>query len=255
MKNCSLVKNLSNDIWCRIRDGETLGIRQNEEGLTEHVLLILQRNNQSNRAVITNQTTRRREAKIGADWEWWIKRKEGWIRLAVQAKKLSIDGKYEGLDRKVRSSSKKQLSLLTEYAKRSKAIPAYSFFNYHKKANRSHLNCSCRSDLKCLGWTITCATRVAEACKLPPRNRTFDYFHKDHMAFPLKCLFCCHEKDNDYLKRYFNASSDYDIGFYVDLPDYVKDSIAEGRLTDDYLSGQGELHPRRVVVFGDEALR
>ncbi len=71
------------------------------------------------------------ESVKGTDWEWWIgNRTHGYLRYAVQAKKLDAKtNRYSSLNHKVGVGSKTlfQHDILEKYAHVNQAIPLYAF--------------------------------------------------------------------------------------------------------------------------------
>lgn len=75
----------------RIADGEAAGVHQQEETITESVLLDL-RLAQPDVQVVT--LTRRQESRRGADWVWWWQGRRRWFGAVVQAKKRTPADRY-----------------------------------------------------------------------------------------------------------------------------------------------------------------
>ncbi|WP_300583268.1 DUF6615 family protein, partial [uncultured Pseudoalteromonas sp.] len=86
------------DVWNRLDNSTQFGINQGEETLTDNLLLYLASQKLSNIKII--QTPKNKEKVKGTDWEWWIgNRKQGYLRYAVQAKKLDLkSGRYASLN-------------------------------------------------------------------------------------------------------------------------------------------------------------
>ncbi|EHO7545990.1 hypothetical protein KMF76_000231 [Salmonella enterica] len=85
---------ISDDVWKRLENGKKYNIIQGEETLTDNILLYLASQNLSEIKII--QTPKNMESVKGTDWEWWIgNRTHGYLRYAVQAKKL--DAKTQSL--------------------------------------------------------------------------------------------------------------------------------------------------------------
>ncbi len=74
----------------RLRLGERVGLEQQEEAITESVLLELGQQAGHRIAVLTRPV----ESVIGADWLWWIQdydlSGERWLGMLVQAKRLHV---------------------------------------------------------------------------------------------------------------------------------------------------------------------
>jgi hypothetical protein len=76
----------------RIVAGESAGIRQSEETITETVLLELKTRLPNLRISPHNHS---KESDSGADWEWWIEGDSRWFGMLVQAKKLHAINKRQ----------------------------------------------------------------------------------------------------------------------------------------------------------------
>lgn len=76
----------------RIVAGESAGIRQSEETITETVLLDLKIRLPNLRIATHTHLT---ESSSGADWEWWIEGDSRWFGMLVQAKKLHAINKRQ----------------------------------------------------------------------------------------------------------------------------------------------------------------
>ena len=105
------------DVWNRLQNSKAYGISQGE-ALTDNILLYLASQNLPNLKII--QTPKNLEPVKGTDWEWWIgNRATGYLRYAVQAKKLDLkSGRYSSLNHKV--GSKTQHQILEDYARVNK---------------------------------------------------------------------------------------------------------------------------------------
>jgi hypothetical protein len=72
--------------------------------------------------------SRPEEAKVtGADWEWWILFDDGFVRLRVQAKKLSGGNNYAGLA--YANAHGMQIQKLIQDSASVGAFPAYVFYS------------------------------------------------------------------------------------------------------------------------------
>lgn len=116
-----------------IQDGEVLGIRQREEGITEGTLLNIARTVPQLRIVPFNHD---KEAGNGADWEWWVSVGPGrWFHFVVQAKKWQPSktaGKspgYYNFAHEVKKSGQQQVDLLMAYARDAGAYALYTLYN------------------------------------------------------------------------------------------------------------------------------
>lgn len=181
------------DVWERLGNSRKFGISQGEETLTDNLLLYLASQNLTTIRII--QTPKNFEAVKDTDWEWWIgNRDQGYLRYAVQAKKLDLNtGRYASLNHKVgeSSSAEYQHVILEKYAKANHAIPIYAFYNHlDTGAYPTTWNCPKPFDLSKLGCTVTPLGNVKAA--ISNRGwRTFEKIHQFQETVPLRCLAEC----------------------------------------------------------------
>lgn len=180
-------------VWQRLESSKRFGISQGEETITDDILLYLASQNLSTIKVI--QTPRSKEAIQGTDWEWWIGNSQtGFLRYAVQAKKLDLKTKkYSSLKHKVGNghSAEFQHNILEKYANTNNAIPLYAFYN-HLDATKlpQKWNCPLPLDHSKFGCTVTPLKNVKKA--IQTRGcRTFDKVHSFPETVPLRCLAAC----------------------------------------------------------------
>lgn len=108
-----------------------------EETITETNLLELRRRHPS---IIHLETfTKKKEAALGADWEWHIIGRRRTLRMRVQAKRLQKDNKLK-IPHKIASSGKQQIDLLIADAKKQRILPVYCL--YSSELQRSHWTAS-----------------------------------------------------------------------------------------------------------------
>ncbi|MHA1972653.1 MAG: DUF6615 family protein [Candidatus Hodarchaeales archaeon] len=117
------------DTWKKIEVSEQIGLPLKETTITDINLLELTSKNPYN--VISKAYSPYREARNGADWEWWLGSGSIWIGLRVQAKKLYPNTmKYRNIDysnkhgRQVENLINKALNATPP------RIPIYVFYNY-----------------------------------------------------------------------------------------------------------------------------
>ena len=88
----SLLRDLSRETWERLRDAMQLSVRFGEETITDLLALDISRHGLT--TTTFEQTSKPEEAVTGSDYEWWVGNNSiGWVRLAVQAKKLFLNKK------------------------------------------------------------------------------------------------------------------------------------------------------------------
>ena len=189
----TVLESLSKDVWERLRDVKNLpaahSIRFGEETITD--LLMLDLNRQRPTRAMFTQTPKHREAVRGTDFEWWLgSDTTGWIRLAVQAKKLDLKSeRYLNFKHKV--NGVKQINRLERYAARHGAIPLYCLYNYSANAESKVWSCCQRSyDVEELGCTITPSSNIREAMGLWGK-KNFDSIHEYEDTVPWRCLALC----------------------------------------------------------------
>ena len=181
------------DVWNRLGYSKKYSISQGEETITDNLLLYLALQNLTNISII--QTPKNKEAIKGTDWEWWIgNRRSGYLRYAVQAKKLDFTtGRYESLNHKVGkgASAKYQHNILEAYSNANNAIPLYAFYNHLDPSDYpATWNCSLPIDYPKFGCTVTPLKNVKLA--ISKRGwRTFDKIHQFSETIPLRCLAVC----------------------------------------------------------------
>lgn len=181
------------EVWERLSNSKTFKISQGEETLTDNLLLYLASKNLSSIKII--KTPKSDESIKGTDWEWWIgNQQSGYLRYAVQAKKLDLNnGRYTSLNHKVGngSSSVMQHDVLEKYAIANKAIPLYAFYNHIEKIDYSkEWNCPLPMDISKLGCTVTPLKNVKTAIA-NRGGRTFEKLHHFKETIPLRCLAIC----------------------------------------------------------------
>lgn len=118
----------------RLTRADTLGVSQSEETITESLLLEMA--SDARWAFVVKSFNKRAEGRTGADWDWWIgSNLLGWLRLAVQAKRLgSMSRTYDMLYHRVGKGSPNgvpriQMNLLRTYAIQSNSLPVYCLYN------------------------------------------------------------------------------------------------------------------------------
>ncbi|HUN23947.1 MAG TPA: hypothetical protein PK299_12535 [Anaerolineales bacterium] len=183
-----LFQHLSKNTWERIGDGYELSISQSEETLTDNNLLEIKRSGLKNIHIV--KFNKPKEALYGIDWEWWIgSQRNGWIKFAVQAKKIYVPSKsYNTLDHKVKG--RLQLDILDEYARKSQAVPLYCFYNYlldtEPILKPFWRDCTDLFTPTEFGCTVTPSSIVRQA--LIVKQKKFEFIHQQRQTIPLYCL-------------------------------------------------------------------
>lgn len=187
--------NLSVNTWRRRGAAKLSGLPYNEETVTEGLLLDLRINFPGN--VLVVPFTKKREARIGADWAWAFVGRDGHSNQAmlVQAKRLDDDDRnYGSLYKKTRlkgeSQSKFQVDRLIERAKRYRLPPVYAFYNHLDDDNRVPLLACCTLGGLYWCWPESWGVALASATEVQRArpDRRFNR-HRCH-SMPLHCLLC-----------------------------------------------------------------
>lgn len=184
-----VLEGLALDTWERLRDSQDLQIRFGEETITDLVLLELKRSRVPGIEVL--QTNKAAESTQGTDWEWWIgSATAGWLRFAVQAKKLGLETmRYDALGHKV--GKDRQIDLLLKFAATNRAIPLYCFFNFVSPVEGQKGWRCCESfNVPQLGCTLAPAAIVKKAI-VNHGCRTFEWIHSHPAALPWRCIAKC----------------------------------------------------------------
>ncbi|MFG1771729.1 DUF6615 family protein [Nocardia salmonicida] len=116
---------LAVDTWRRLEHGQPRGLAPSEESITDHVLFEL---NQQFPQILVHKPSKQEEARLGADWEWWIGSDTRWLCLRVQAKKF-FGHHYRYLGHRPRGADDRQIDLLIEGCKQRGHLPYHVFYN------------------------------------------------------------------------------------------------------------------------------
>ena len=157
---------LSKTIWTNIELSNRYRTIYGEETITDSILLELAKLESINIRIV--QTPKFIEKDQGTDWEWFVGSKRyGWIRFALQAKKLSLKTHvYDQLNHKVGKllNARLQIDLLKDFAKANNAVPLYTFYNnYPDGLESSHWHCPEPFERELMGWTFTPLTNIEQA--------------------------------------------------------------------------------------------
>jgi hypothetical protein len=187
------LETLAKDTWERLRDTKAHRMRFGEEAITDLNMLEIER--QALPSIVVEQTSKRFESQSGTDFEMWLGTDRiGWVRLAVQAKKLHLTTEnYLGLEYKVAQSHTLQIDLLDRYAQANDATPLNCLYNYTSNPSPlDHWHC-CQGQGSFhryqLGCTITPSSIIRETITLH-RRKTFHGIHRAGCTLPWRCLTC-----------------------------------------------------------------
>ena len=175
-KSEKIFENLAFTTWETILNAFSNNISYGEDAITSVNLLSL-RNASLNGLVL--EDIRSQESTKGCDFEFWIGSEEkGWLRYAIQAKKISVSSnRYNSLAHKVNGVP--QIDILERYSLENRAIPIYCLFNYSDDPNYI--------DARELGCSVTPLKTVRESLKTRGA-RTFNWFHRREETLPWSCL-------------------------------------------------------------------
>ena len=187
------LEELAEDTWDRLRDAKALSVRFGEETITDLMMLEIQR--QALPSIVVDPTSKRNESLSGTDFELWMGSDQaGWVRLAVQAKKLHLaSDNYHGFNHKVGQAKTRQIKLLEAYAQTNDAVPLYCLYNYTVDLS-AFLYWHCCQGLqafqpKQLGCTITPSSTIKKTlCQYGGKN--FSNIHQAECTLPWRCLAC-----------------------------------------------------------------
>ena len=123
---CQTFQRLANETWEHIEAAEQVGMAWSEETNTEALLLELCRKHSNE--VLVSAFTKRREASIGADWEWWFVGTSAY-GMRVQAKRISLPKETFGhLRYRAKWSTQDQMTTLIRMVRLHHLTPAYCFY-------------------------------------------------------------------------------------------------------------------------------
>jgi hypothetical protein len=188
MKVDQLLESIASSTWNRIYLGNFYKISQGEETITDFNLLEIAKSSISEVKVI--KTPKNEEKNQGTDWEWWIGNNSiGWLRYAIQAKKVDINSRYAKLGHKV--NNRRQIDILESFARENRAIPLYCFYNHIECDDlKNYWHCQLSYEESQFGCTITPSKNVREIL-LSRGKRNFSCLHEFINTKPWRCLITC----------------------------------------------------------------
>ena len=187
----TVAERIAESTWNRLRASQDLDVRLGEETLTD--LLVLDFSMSVPRHNIKFfQTTKTEEAVQGTDLVIYVRRGADNADIyAVQAKRLSVAGRYDHLNHRSGKTQQRQIDVLEQYAEEQRAIPLYLLFNYVAAQSAPCWHCCQQTiDRRQFGCTLVPSWRIREAISTYG-CRTFDYIHSDRAALPWRCAFAC----------------------------------------------------------------
>lgn len=182
---------IASDTWRRLGQAELLGARLGEETLTDLLILDMLPHQKAS-AFSIYHPTKPEEFLSGADLLICIRYPGGsGRRLALQAKKLYLTGRYDTLAHRDASGTR-QIDKLDRFARGWGAVPAYLLFNHVDPLpfHPSCWHCCCTRDAEQFGCTLVPSWRIRRAIK-DRGGRTFPAIHAHAPARPWRCVFDC----------------------------------------------------------------
>jgi hypothetical protein len=253
----SLFEQAASDTWNRLEASKELGISQSETTITDIILLDLKAARCPFLHLI--KTPQNLEPVQGTDWEWWIGAESvGWLRYAVQAKKVNVSSlSYDKLKHKVgeeKITGKSQLEILRSYSLANDALGRYCFYNYAGDAQPDqHWHCNLPFDSTQLGCSIATLDTVDKAIKTRS-CRNFNFIHSEISTLPFRCLVTCPIILSVYAgaTRFPAGFKDYENArIFETLPRNILDSLETGafdRWDSDFYNDNVQYRPKRVLV-------
>lgn len=264
MRLRDILEQLSRETWSRLRDAKALNVRFGEETVTDLMMLDLQRTKPKRSRFL--QTPKKKESVSGTDFEWWLGTDTfGWLRLAVQAKRINTsNGRYGGITHQVAGTP--QIQLLENYAYANGAVPLYCLYNHTNDARpANHWHC-CRDsyDEEQLGCTIA-SLSTAKRAYATRGGKSFQSLHKYPSTIPLRCLADCPKIQ----RRLSSRMNEYQGGIRLDAEvfpvpmdairyDSLPERLVEARETGELEALDSDFYdpevglPRRIVVLDVE---
>lgn len=244
---CSALRQLETITWSELKAGYDCRQRLDEESLTSYHLMRLAT---AVPAVVLEKHSRAREARTGADWEWWVGAPGAYVGFRIQAKILDAASlEYRALY----SSRPKALvqvdKLIDAAVSAPKPLyPLYAFYNYWLPGGLYVPRWSCprpTTDSKTAGWTLASAYDVR--AHLASWGSSKKLYHLSELSYPVSCLFCCDcQRRLDSQRRGLavevaervrarwvqDPTREQDIGVYDVAPVYVE-RMFKGETADD----------------------
>lgn len=252
-KVTDLFEGLARETWDFLLLGSKYACVPSEETITDRHLLQMAAAELSFLKVF--KATKNLEGRCGFDWEWWIGgRHSGWIRYAIQAKKINMRTfHYSGIKQTVRG--KPQIEILKDFARAQRATPLYCFYNSKLEQGRACWHCDEPYDEKQLGCVLVPLEDVEESLRQGGTKYLNVLFLR--RSIPWRCLFRCN-RERTYFPfhevPHFWRPEKPALYVYEQMPKGVGDVLGSPELYDSALGG----YPKRVVtldtweMFGNE---
>jgi len=145
-------------------------------------------------AIVLEKHHRGREARTGADWEWWVGSPGAYVGFRVQAKILNAASLEYGALYATRKSALVQVDKLIDNAAKSPRplFPVYAFYNYWLPSGMYTPRWTCprpAADPTTAGWTLASAHDIRD--HLASWRCSKKLYDISTVMYPISCLFCC----------------------------------------------------------------
>lgn len=200
MTICQTFRNLSHETWTFLEKARGVGHQPLEETITDKNVIELKALHPIE--VKTTTFSKRREARTGADWEWWFTNKANsvWFGVRVQAKILKfMSNRYEALH------YKSQTSVLISDAAKNGLYPLYCFYSQWPLATAINpKQCGTFPNApESYGCSLVDAHTIS-SIKASPNSDSLASIMG--VSFPWSCLVCCNggpvsASNNDFPQR------------------------------------------------------
>jgi hypothetical protein len=234
--------------WEAIENAYENRISLGEDAITSINLLGLKNASLPNLAIAD---TRPDESTKGCDFEFWIgNSKSGWLRYAIQAKKISVSSnRYESLNHSV--GDVPQIDILERYSRANRAISLYCLYNFSNRSPVSSTSCPKYRDIKEFGCSITPSSTVKISISTWGA-KNFNWFHARPETLPWSCLVRCPKIDMHWPEKLIGK--DYKEALHDRLPAVLTDLLHGGSLSENALylnlfSKETPYRPRWVGVI------
>lgn len=190
MSLCDALRQLEENTWRELEAGYNAHQRLDEESVTSYHLMRLAT---AVPAVILEKHYRGREARTGADWEWWVGRPGAYVGFRVQAKIIDAAGmSYRNLFTS-RTNALKQVDKLIDNATNASRplYPLYAFYNFWLPGAHPVLRWPCprhATEPRCAGWMIASAESIRDVLLTAPSKKLAPL---SRLMYPVSCAFCC----------------------------------------------------------------
>jgi hypothetical protein len=188
---CIALRQLETITWSELKAGYDCRQRLDEESLTSYHLMRLAT---AVPAIVLEKHYRGREARTGADWEWWVGSPGAYIGLRVQAKILNAASLEYASLYSSRKNALVQVDKLIDGATNAPQplFPVYAFYNYWWSSGLYPARWTCprpTTDSTSAGWTLASAYDVRDhLASWRPSKKLYDL---SRFMYPVSCLFCC----------------------------------------------------------------